>query len=113
MTTPETPVRRCTKAYYDACDIEDPHNTGLDPDARYRVHLAYRHAMPYLLPNPDSIDAFIACVTHGLVIQVFAPPEAVKLLYAAQVTLGSLRARNEAARQQSKSESKLYGRAHT
>ncbi len=106
MSTTESAVRRCVKAYYDACDIEDPHDTGLDPDARYRVHLAYRHAMPYLLPDPDSIDAFLACVTHGLVIQVFAPAEASKLLYAAQVAIGSSRARTQAARQNSKSDSK-------
>jgi hypothetical protein len=106
MTTLDTAVRRCTKAYYDACDREDPHNTGLDPAARYRVHLAYRHAMPYLLPDPEAIDAFLACVTHGLVIQVFEPAEASKLLYAAQVALGSLRARNQASHQQSKSEPK-------
>jgi hypothetical protein len=96
MTTLDTAVRRCVKAYYDACDIEDPKYTGLNPAALDRVHLAYRHAMPYLLPDPDSIDAFIACVTHGLVIQVFQPAEASKLLYAAQVALGSLRTRNEA-----------------
>ncbi len=95
MSTPESAVHRCVKAYYDACDIEDPHDTGLDPAARYRVHLAYRHAMPYLLPDPDSIDAFLACVTHGLVIQVFQPAEASKLLYAAQVAIGSRRARTK------------------
>jgi hypothetical protein len=132
MTTLDTAVRRCVKAYCEACDREDPKYTGLDPAALDRVHLAYRHAMPYLLPDPDSIDAFIACVTHGLVIKVFEPAEASKLLYAAQVTLGSLRARREAARQQSKNQPQqapapspleggeaaigrtaVYGRAHT
>jgi hypothetical protein len=104
MTTPETAVSRCLKAYYDKAEIEDPHDTGVAPLALERVRLAYRHTMPYLLPDRDSIDAFIACVTHGLVIHVFEPAEASKLLYAAQVTLGSLRARAEAARQQSKSQ---------
>ncbi len=103
MTTSETAVSRCLKAYYDKAEIEDPHDTGVAPLALERVRLAYRHTMPYLLPDRDSIDAFIACVTHGLVIHVFEPAEASKLLYAAQVTLGSLRARAEAARQQSKS----------
>jgi hypothetical protein len=106
MSTTESAVERCAKAYYDKAEIEDPHDTGVDPAALERVHLAYRHAMPYLLPDPDSIDAFIACVTHGLVIQVFEPAEASKLLYAAQVALGSLRARNQASPQQSKSEPK-------
>ncbi len=106
-TTPETAVERClAKAYYDTAEIEDPHDTGVDPAALERVRLAYRHTMPYLLPDRDSIDAFIACVTHGLVIHVFEPAEASKLLYAAQVTLGSLRARNEAAHQHSKSQPK-------
>ncbi len=103
MTTPETAVSRCLKAYYDKAEIENPHDTGVDAAALDRIRLAYRHTMPYLLPDRDSIDAFIACVTHGLVIHVFEPAEASKLLYAAQVTLGSLRARHEAAHQQSKS----------
>ena len=104
-TTPETAVQRCVKAYYEACDCEDPENTGLSDESWRRVRIAYRHAMPYLTPGPDSIDAFIACVTHGLIFQVFQPAEASKLLYAAQVAIGSRRARTEAARQQSKSES--------
>ncbi len=93
MTTPESAVERCTKAYYDKAEIEDPHDAGVDPATLDRIRLAYRHAMPYLLPDPASIDAFLACVTHGLVIQVFEPAEASKLLYAAQVAIGSIRAR--------------------
>ncbi len=104
MTTAESAVERCVKAYYEACEREDPR--AYDPDAPQRVRLAYRHAMPYLLHDLDSVDAFITCVTHGLVIQVFQPAEASKLLYAVQVSLGLIRARNEAARHQSKSQSK-------
>jgi hypothetical protein len=103
MTTPESAVQRCANAYYKAGDIEDARNDH-SPESLQRVNNAYRHAMPYLLPDRDSIDAFIACVTHGLVIQVFQPAEASKLLYAAQVAVTSLRARNQPAKSQPESQ---------
>ncbi|HEY3705920.1 MAG TPA: hypothetical protein VGL22_12710, partial [Terracidiphilus sp.] len=51
-----------------------------------------------------AIDAFIACVTHGMILEVFTPAETSKLLYAAQTAIGSRRARTEALRAQSKSQ---------
>jgi hypothetical protein len=91
-TAPETAVQRCLDAYNQACARDDARNDH-SPESLDRVGRAYRHAMPFLTSDPDSIDAFIACVTHGLVIQVFQPAEASKLLYAAQVAITSRRAR--------------------
>jgi hypothetical protein len=101
--TPELPVQRCIDAYDKACDLDDARNDH-SPESLKRVNRAYRDAMPFLTSDPDAIDAFIACVTHGLIIQVFEPAEASKLLYAAQVAITSRRARTEAARHQPQSQ---------
>src|SRR5262252_8227654 len=111
--TPETAVRRCIKAYYDACDREDPQNLGLDESARHQVNLAYRHAMPFLTPDPDAIDAFIACVTHGLIFHVFSESEASKLLYAAQPAIASRRARLQSAKAHSSSAAQVQSPSPT
>jgi hypothetical protein len=102
-TTPESAVQRCLDAFNQANAREDA-RSDFSPEALARVNRAWRRAMPIL--SPDTIDAFIACVTHGLLYEIFPLAEASKLLYAAQVTLGLLRARSEAARQQPKSQSK-------
>jgi hypothetical protein len=101
--TPETAVQLCLKVYNDACAREDARNDH-SPESLQRVHLAYRRAMPFLTPDSDAIDAFITCVTHGIVLGVFSTAEGSKLLYAAQVAIGSRRARLETARLQSKSQ---------
>jgi hypothetical protein len=105
MSATEQAVQNCVKAYCDARDREDPQNPFFTEKGWAIVCHAYRHAMPFLTSDPDAIDAFIACVTHGLIIEVFEPAEASKLLYAAQVAITSRRARTQAARQQPKSES--------
>jgi hypothetical protein len=101
--TPESALQRCLDAFNQANAREDA-RSDFSPEALARVNRAWRRAMPIL--SPDTIDAFIACVTHGLLYEVFPLAETSKLLYAAQVTLGLLRARREAARQQPKSDSK-------
>ena len=103
MSTTESAVQRCLDAYNQADAREDARND-FSPDALARVNRAWRRAMPIL--TPDTLDAFIACLTHGLLYEVFPLAEASKLLYAAQVTLGLLRARREAARQEPKSQPK-------
>jgi hypothetical protein len=103
MTTPESAVQRCLDAFNQANAREDARND-FSPEALARVNRAWRRAMPIL--TPDTLDAFLACVTQGLIYEVFPLAEASKLLYAAQVTLGLLRARREAARQQPKSQPK-------
>ena len=52
--------------------------------ARTRARLAYRAAMP-ALSGCRRVRDFIACTTHGLLLEVIDPAEASKLLYAAQV----------------------------
>ncbi|UWZ85790.1 hypothetical protein [Occallatibacter riparius] len=95
MTTPEQAVQRCLDAYNKACAEDDARNDH-SPESLRRVNRAYRRAMPFL--TPATIDAFLACVTHGLVLEIFTTAEAAKLLYATQVAVGSRRT----AQQQSK-----------
>jgi hypothetical protein len=97
--TPESAVQRCLDAFNQADALENARND-YSPEALDRVHRAWRRAMPIL--TPDTIDAFIACVAQGLIYQVFPLAEASKLLYAAQVTLGSLRNRQKPAQPQPK-----------
>jgi hypothetical protein len=103
MTTPEAAVQRCLDLYNKACDRDDARND-YSPESLERVRRVFRRAMPFL--TPDTIDAFLACVTHGLVLQIFDPAEASKLLYAVQIAVGSRRATQQAAQAQAKSESK-------
>ncbi|HEY2860513.1 MAG TPA: hypothetical protein VGJ21_18990 [Terracidiphilus sp.] len=102
MPTPEAAVQRCLDAYNRACERDDARND-YTPESLHRVGLAWREAMPFLTNDPDAIDAFIACVTHGIVIGVFQANEGSKLLYAARVAIAARRARHEAARQHAKS----------
>jgi len=50
---------------------------------------AYCRAMPPL-SGIQNIRDFIACVAHGLIINVFLESTATKLLYAAQVAFNAL-----------------------
>lgn len=45
---------------------------------------AYRAAMPALC-GANNIRDFIACVAHGILLEIFERSDATKLLYAAQV----------------------------
>ena len=44
----------------------------------------YRRAMPPLT-GWENIQNFIACVAHGMLIEIFEPADATRFLYAAQV----------------------------
>ncbi len=101
--TPQAAVQRCLDLYNQACDLDDARKD-FSPESLARVRRVYRRAVPFL--TPDTIDAFLACVTHGLVLQIFDPAEASKLLYVVQIAVGSRRATQQAAQTQAKSESK-------
>ncbi|HEY3706492.1 MAG TPA: hypothetical protein VGL22_15625 [Terracidiphilus sp.] len=100
-TTPESAVQRCLDAFYKACARDDARKD-FSPESLQRTRYVWRQTMPILTPDPDAIDAFIACVTHGMILEVFTPAETSKLLYAAQTAIGSRRARTEALRAQAK-----------
>jgi len=59
--------------------------TGKSTDSAWsEARKAYRLALP-TLTSPQNISDFIACVAHGVVLQVFLDTTSSKLLYAAQV----------------------------
>ena len=51
---------------------------------------AYRNAMP-LLVDYEGIRAFLACLSHGILIGAIPIEMSGQLAYAAQVALGTLR----------------------
>src|SRR5271165_7650935 len=96
MTTPDpnqpaitAAVQRCLDAYHHELAIPRPKD-GTDHSSKTYARKAYRNAMPFL-SSPANIDAFIACVAHGLLINAIRGDDASKLLYAAQVAIASRR----------------------
>ena len=66
---------------------------GLPPQKAMRMAaVAYKLAMPRMDDLP-SIHAAIACVAHGIQLEVFDGRDGSQLLYAAQVALATLRAK--------------------
>jgi hypothetical protein len=92
-------VQRCVTAWRQALafkKVTDPFEPGVW--SHDYAGQAYRNAMPWL-STPDNVDAFIACVAHGLAIGAIDRRDATKLLYAAQVAITSRRARLQAERE--------------
>ncbi len=97
--TVNSAVQRCVTAWRQALafkKVTDPFEPGVW--SHDYAGKAYRNAMPWL-STPDNVDAFIACVAHGLAIGAIEPSDATKLLYAAQVAITSRRARLQAERE--------------
>jgi hypothetical protein len=64
-------------------------------DSVERGRNSYRLGLPALTGSRNIRD-FIACVTHGMVLDVFDPKEASKYLYAAQVAHTARRTKSKA-----------------
>src|SRR5271165_1027938 len=104
MTTPDpnqpiitAAVQRCLDAYHHELAIPRPKD-GTDHSSKTYARKAYRNAMPFL-SSPANIDAFIACVAHGLLINAIRGDDASKLLYAAQVAIASRRLQQKPVQQ--------------
>lgn len=64
--------------------------------SEYGSHKAGREAYRLALPRTGSvteIQGFIACIAHGITLEVFDRHEPTQLLYAAQVALASLKSK--------------------
>jgi hypothetical protein len=90
IAAPENPaIARCmsawTRAYKAEKAIKNDHY-----EAIRKGNHAYCNSMPRL-SGYDNIRDFIACVAHGMLIRVIDWDYSTKLLYAAQVALGTLR----------------------
>lgn len=82
-------VELCREAYLRA--VEEGEARGLDDfDAKEEGGRAFCEAMPHLA-TAEGISDFVACVTYGLMTDVFLAIQVTKLLYAAQVATGALR----------------------
>jgi hypothetical protein len=57
---------------------------GSEFDATHAAIASYCAALPALTPA-DNIRDFIACVAHGLLLQIIEEARGARLLYAAQV----------------------------
>ena len=76
-------IIRCTDAWLRANNAALDKGEGPD-EAQKQANKAYCRAMPPLT-GPNNIRNFIACVTHGILIDAVSQSVATKLLYAAQV----------------------------
>jgi len=84
-TSASAAVQRCCAAYNHTLAAELPNGRFA---ATTRASEAYRKAMPFL-SNYSNIRDFIACVTHGMLIEAIPDDRGARFLYAAQVALGA------------------------
>jgi hypothetical protein len=81
-------VKNCCGAYNKIFAAERA-SGATDYNAREKATEAYRNAMPYLT-SLGNIRGFIACVGHGMLIEILRKDDGAKLLYAAQIALGAV-----------------------
>ena len=92
-TTPKAALKRCCTAWQRAFKAHmDAHGneTFERSEAASLASAAYCNAMP-LLTGPAGIRDFIACAAHGILIGAITHEKSGPLLYAAQVSISSLR----------------------
>jgi hypothetical protein len=84
-----TAVARCLNAWERTYQAEKAKRKD-DYDATEEAHKAYHDAMPPL-SGYENIRDFIACIAHAMLINAIRDDQGSKLLYAAQVALGTVR----------------------
>jgi hypothetical protein len=82
-------IRRCCEAHQRSLEESRTRRDSRSETLELAIE-AYKDAMPDLC-GYESIRDFIACTTHGMLIEVIDPVQAAKLLYAAQVAIGAFR----------------------
>lgn len=82
-------VERCFRVWRTVLDSERGRGESIF-SATATASMAYRHAMPSLT-GYENIRDFIACTAKGILIGAIDSKDSTKLLYAAQVALGSVR----------------------
>jgi len=71
-------IVRCCDAWYRA--FQSAESRGLATASTWlRANEAYRNAMPPL-NSPENIRDFVACLTHGMIINAIVDPFSAKLL---------------------------------
>ncbi|MFP5237950.1 MAG: hypothetical protein ACLGSD_18795 [Acidobacteriota bacterium] len=85
---PSQAVERCRAAYQNA--YKDSLAAGnSNSSAKDAAHDAYLQAMPHL-DTRDDIRSFIACVTHGILHDIFWRRNGKELLVAARIAAAAL-----------------------
>ncbi len=104
QSAPRNPaVQFCLDAYHESLKLSREEGR-IRYETNRLAEATYRAAMPDLTTS-ESIHDFIACVTHGMVLDIILYNDGTKLLYAAQVAITSLRSKNKAASKPSPSRS--------
>jgi hypothetical protein len=81
-------VHNCRKAYNQTLAAEKAHDAS-NYAAKEKAAEAYCTSLP-LLTSEGNIRAFIACVAHGMAIEVIGKDKGLKLIWAARAALASL-----------------------
>jgi len=85
-------IARCQAAYDQTraafARVHGPETYDTYP-AKKPARIAYRDAMPQL-SNRENIRAFVGCIAHAILIEAIREDTCARLLYAAQVALGTL-----------------------
>ncbi|HEY3704597.1 MAG TPA: hypothetical protein VGL22_06010, partial [Terracidiphilus sp.] len=76
-------IQRCCGAYYQALAAAGGPKTSAARDA---AEEAFRRNAPWAVDRP-STAAFIACITHGMVLRVFWRDDGTRLISAARAAL--------------------------
>jgi hypothetical protein len=87
--TPDEVVERCMTAYkraYNACEAKG--------EPEFRCKEAGEFAFRVNMPSTGSlaeVQAFIACVTRGIHLDIWRPREPMQFFYAAQIAISAHR----------------------
>jgi len=92
-------IRRCLAAWHRAyqafVELSDPNDEDALTWARVPAGKAYCQAMP-IIASHESLREFIACATHGILINAITPEKRNHILYAAQLALSVFQAEPKA-----------------
>lgn len=86
--TPEAAIRRCCAAYNRQLDLACEQKQD-DYETLRKAKEAYRRALPHLTSR-TNIQAFLACLAHGLVLEVLYAHDAKQLAILARSTLATM-----------------------
>lgn len=86
--TAKTAIAICIKEWQSCYDSKQAEGESVS-SAECDANEAYREAMP-VLSDRESIQNFIACTAHGMLIGTILSQHGTQLLYAAQVAVGAL-----------------------
>lgn len=88
-------IERCCDAWYRAYQSAEARGVN-KVSVWLRANEAYRNAMPPL-DTPENIRDFVACLTHGMIVNTIVHPHSAQLLKAATLAAQIARDSSKAA----------------